>query len=50
MTTPFEVTIRPKKDWEKAILTGYSLFRELVKNNGGKIHFDMLRQSAVYES
>ncbi len=50
MTTPFEVTIRSKKDWEKAILKGYSLFRELIINNGGKIHFDMLRRSAVYEN
>lgn len=50
LTTPFEVTIRSKKDWEKAILKGYSLFHELIKNNGGKIHFDMLRRSAIYEN
>ncbi|MBX7141129.1 MAG: hypothetical protein K1X63_08635 [Chitinophagales bacterium] len=50
MTTPFEVTSKSKKDWENAILKGYSLFRELVKNNGGKIHFDMLKQSAIYEN
>lgn len=50
MTTPFEVKIRTKKDWERAILKGYSLFRELIKNNGGNIRFDMLNQSAIYES
>jgi len=50
MTTPFEVTIKSKKEWEKAILQGYSLFRELVNHNGGKIHFDMLKQSATYEN
>lgn len=50
MTSPFEVAIKTKKEWEKAILQGYSLFRELVKNNGGKIHFDMLSQSAIYEN
>jgi hypothetical protein len=50
MTTPFEVAVRSKKDWENAILKGYSLFRDLVKNNGGKIHFDMLKQSAIYEN
>ncbi len=50
MTTNFEVTIKSKKDWEKAIIDGYSLFRELMKNNGGKIHFDMVRQSAIYEN
>jgi hypothetical protein len=48
MTTPFEVNIRSKKDWENAILKGYSLFRDLVKNNGGKVHFDMLKQSAIF--
>lgn len=49
MTSPFEVSIRSNKEWEKAILIGYSLFRELAKNNGGKIYFDMLNQSAIYE-
>jgi hypothetical protein len=50
MTTPFEVSVRSKKEWEQAILRGYSLFIELVRNNGGKIHFDMLKQSAHYEN
>jgi hypothetical protein len=50
MTTSFEVATRSKKDWENAILKGYSLFRELVKNNGGKIHFDMIKQSAIFEN
>jgi len=50
MTTTFEVAVKSKKEWENAILQGYSLFRELVKHNGGKIHFDMLKQSATYEN
>ena len=50
MTTPFEVAVKSKKEWENAILQGYSLFHELVKHNGGKIHFDMLKQSATYEN
>ncbi len=50
MTTTFEVSVKSKKEWENAILKGYSLFRELVKNNGGRIHFDMLKQSAIYEN
>jgi len=49
MTTPFEVAVKSKKEWENAILQGYSLFRELVKNSGGKIHFDMLNGTALYE-
>ncbi|HSZ85825.1 MAG TPA: hypothetical protein VK787_07325 [Puia sp.] len=50
LTAPFEVNVRSKKDWENAILKGYSLFRDLVKNNGGKVHFDMLKQSAIFEN
>jgi hypothetical protein len=50
MTSPFEVSVRSKKEWENAIIKGYSLFRELVKHDGGKIHFDMLNQSAIYEN
>lgn len=50
MTSSFEVAVKSKKEWEKAILQGYALFRELVKHNGGKIHFDMLKQSAIYEN
>lgn len=50
MTSSFEVAVRSKNDWENAILKGYSLFLELVKNNGGKIHFDMLQKSVYYEN
>ena len=49
MTSQFEVHKISKQDWEKAILAGYGLFRELKKNNGGKVHFDMLSKSAVFE-
>lgn len=49
MTDNLEVVIRSKKEWEKAILIGYSLFRKLIKNNGGIIHFDLLNRSAIYE-
>lgn len=49
MTSPFEVSVRLKQDWENAILKGYSLFRELVKHDGGKIHFNMLKRTAVFE-
>lgn len=49
MTSSFEVSVRSKRDWEEAILTGYSLFRNLLNNDGGKVHFDMNTRSAVYE-
>lgn len=43
ISSPF--VIKSKKEWEKAILTGYMLFRKLKKNNGGKVHFDILQSS-----
>ncbi len=49
MTSQFEVNQRTKKDWENAILTGYGLFRELTRNNGGRVHFDMLDRKAEFE-
>ena len=49
MTSTFEVSIRSKKEWQLAILTGYSLFRNLAKNNGGQVHFDMLNCTATYD-
>lgn len=49
ITTPFEVRARSKNDWQKAILIGYSLFRQLVNNQGGKVHFDMYNRSAIYQ-
>ena len=47
-TTPFEVSSCTKAEWEKAILLGYSLFRSLVKNNGGRIMFDMINRKATF--
>lgn len=47
-TSPFEVSIRTKGDWEEAILLGYSLFRNLVENDGGSIHFDMNNKKAQF--
>lgn len=49
LTTSFEVSVKSKKEWEEAIQKGYSVFRELIKNNGGKVHFDMLKKSVTYE-
>ncbi|WP_264535805.1 nucleotide pyrophosphohydrolase [Flavobacterium sp. N1736] len=49
LTSTFEVAKRSKKEWECAILKGYSLFNDLVKNNGGNIHFNMIEKTAIYE-
>lgn len=50
MTHPFEVAAASKENWRQAILKSYSLFRELIKYNGGKIYFNMLERSAVFEA
>ncbi|WP_396157727.1 nucleotide pyrophosphohydrolase [Flavobacterium sp.] len=50
LTSSFEVSERSKKEWKYAILKGYSLFNELVNNNGGRIHFNMIERTAVYEN
>lgn len=49
MTSTFEVAARSKKEWENAILKAYELFRELVKHNGGVIHYDMIQQTATFQ-
>ncbi len=48
ITQTMEVSIRSKKDWEEAILAGYALFRQLLKNGGGRIHFDRMNRTAEY--
>ena len=48
MTETFEVKVRTEKEWKKAILKGYELFRKLVENGGGKVSFDSFRRDAVY--
>ena len=47
-TSTFEVSIRTEKDWERAIILGYSLFRDLIENNGGKIHFSLTNRTAQF--
>ena len=40
VTGPLEVGGRSAADWERAILTGFELFRQLQDHNGGFIDFD----------
>ena len=35
-----EVGVRTAADWEQAILAGFAIFRQLIANNGGVVHFD----------
>ncbi|MFD2914107.1 nucleotide pyrophosphohydrolase [Psychroserpens luteus] len=48
MTEPFEVRVKTEKEWEKAILKGYSLFKKLVANRGGEIEFNLDNRNAIY--
>ncbi|MBE7698176.1 nucleotide pyrophosphohydrolase [Tenacibaculum finnmarkense] len=48
MTESFEVKVKTKTEWEKAIVKGYSLFRKLIANKGGKIEFNSIDRKAVF--
>jgi hypothetical protein len=48
MTEPFEVRVKTEKEWENAILKGYSLFKKLVANKGGRIEFNTGNRKAIY--
>lgn len=40
VSTNFEVTDRTGADWERAILAGFKVFRELLAHDGGFVAFD----------
>ena len=40
VTGPLEVQVRSAGDWERAILRGFEIFRDLAKHDGGFIDFD----------
>ncbi|MBE7653359.1 nucleotide pyrophosphohydrolase [Tenacibaculum finnmarkense] len=48
MTESFEVKVKTKTEWEKAIVKGYSLFRKLIANKGGKIEFNSIDRRVVF--
>jgi hypothetical protein len=41
MVRPFEVSRRSAKDWERAILQGYAVFRRVWKRKGGRLELDL---------
>ena len=49
MTAPFEVKNKTAKEWEKAILKSYEMFRLLNLNKGGIVHFDAQNKSVEYK-
>jgi hypothetical protein len=44
----FEVEIVPAWQWEAAILDGYSIFRKLRNNRGGRVILDLERRELSY--
>ncbi|WP_427197991.1 hypothetical protein AB8Q16_01430 [Pseudomonas aeruginosa] len=48
VTSLYEVRDRSMREWQRAILTGFKVWREVVKNNGGHISIDLDLQSMVY--
>ena len=48
MTENFEVNVRSTREWEKAILKAYEIFRLLIANHGGRVEFDALKKAISY--
>ncbi|WP_424534188.1 hypothetical protein ACOZ38_28235 [Sphaerisporangium viridialbum] len=49
MTSHLEVSVLRAADWEQAILTGYSAWRQLRANGGGTLHLDLDHQTLTVE-
>jgi NTP pyrophosphatase (non-canonical NTP hydrolase) len=50
MTRGFEVGVRTAADWERAILEGHRIFRELNAHGGGSVHFNADRRELTYQA
>lgn len=48
MTENFEVNVRSTKEWEKAILKAYGIFRLLIAHRGGRVEFDAVKKTISY--
>jgi NTP pyrophosphatase (non-canonical NTP hydrolase) len=50
LTSHLEVQRRSPAEWEKAILLGFRVWRELRKHNGGRVTVDLLNQQLYFAS
>lgn len=50
MTHPFEVRDKSLREWEQAILSGYSVWRKMRENRGGVFVGSSALRSVSYES
>jgi MazG-like nucleotide pyrophosphohydrolase family protein len=48
MTRGFEVGVRSAADWERAILEGHRIFRELLAHGGGTVNFDAEKRELTF--
>lgn len=44
-----EVGVRTAADWEKAIIAGFEMFRLLLANGGGTVHFDADARNLTFQ-
>ena len=49
MSSHLEVSIRSYREWQDAILQGYSVFRALQSNGGGFVHADLINRRVEYK-
>lgn len=49
MTSHLEVSQCSLNDWQKAILMGYDVWRQVNKNRGGMIFIDLDGRSITYQ-
>lgn len=49
LTSRLEVNVCSTGDWERAILVGYDVWRQVCDNNGGKVIGDLDNQTLVFE-
>lgn len=48
MTAHLEVRARTQAEWERAILVGFHVWRELRKGNGGRVTVDLVKRNVFY--
>ncbi len=50
MTAHLEVRDRTEGEWERAIIDGYSVWRQVSHHDGGEVEIDLRKQSIMYRA
>ena len=48
MTSSFEVSVCTTGEWERAILQGYQVWKQVEQNQGGKVELDLDKRTITY--